>query len=53
MYYFYYDSTTGEFTFRSSKPYAHTSDPYITQPKGFNMANHRVDLSTLEPVEKT
>lgn len=53
MYYFYYDQNTGEFTFRSSKAYEFTSDPYILQPQGFNMANHRVDLSTLQPIEKT
>ena len=53
MWYFYYDQNTGEFTFRSNKPYADTQDPYIQQPRTFNYGNYRVDLDTLEPVEKT
>lgn len=49
MHYYYYNPTTGEFTMRTSRPYAFTTDPYIQQPQGWNYSVHRVNLNTLEP----
>jgi len=52
MWYYYYNSTTGEFTMRTKKPYTFTTDPYIEREKAFNYGDYRVDLSTQEPVKK-
>jgi hypothetical protein len=52
MWYYYYDSNSGEFTMGSNKPYAFTDDPHIRENKRFNMETHRVNLATLEPEPK-
>lgn len=52
MWYYYYNPASGEFTMRTSSKYAFTDDPYIQLPQTVNMANHRVDLATLEAVKK-
>ena len=53
QHYYFYDSETGEFTTRTSKPYPHTDDPYIIKPKGWNWHEHVVNLDTLEPEPKS
>jgi hypothetical protein len=49
MHCYYYNATTGEFTMRTSKPYAFTTDPYILRPQGWNYSSYRVNLTSGEP----